>query len=69
MHRPSSNCIVCWTPGPPGIEEQYILTGSASDDRVTVTCLLDEFRVKDRIIRAGCSPGSETIYLSLESTR
>jgi hypothetical protein len=36
------------------------------DDR---TILLDEFRVSDRVIWAGYSTRSETVYLSLKSTR
>lgn len=68
------------------VAERYILTGSASDEQVIVTCLpegktsfvervgedsrtvlLDEYRVKDRVIWAGYSTRSGTVYLSLKS--
>ena len=68
--------------------ENYIRTGSTSDDQVNVTCLpenktsfvertgedgrsvlLDEYQVDGKVIWAGYSGRSETVYLSTVASR
>lgn len=64
------------------VVENYARTGGTTDEQVTVVCIphgksstiendrtimLDEFRVNEKLIRAGYSFRSNTVYLSLMS--
>lgn len=64
------------------VVENYVQTGNATDEEVTVVCIpngksstienertvmLEEYRVNEKLIRAGYSSRSKTVYLSLMS--
>lgn len=64
------------------VVENYVQTGNAADEEVTVVCIpngksstienertvmLEEYRVNEKLIRAGYSSRSKTVYLSLMS--
>lgn len=64
------------------VVENYAHTGNTADDQVTVICIpngksstiennstvmLDEYRVNEKLFRAGYSSRSNTVYLSLIS--
>ncbi|MBI3170614.1 MAG: hypothetical protein HYZ22_19205 [Chloroflexi bacterium] len=64
------------------VVENFALTGNATDEQVTVTCLpngksstvendrsvmLKEYKVNEKLIWAGYSSRSNTVYLSLMS--